>query len=146
MAKIESSVTVNRPIEEVFTFVTDIRNSTKWMSGVLEAAQTSSGPMGVGATYRFNIEVMGRKLETTGEVAVYDPPSKYAWKASSGPFPMSGSTTCEPVAGGTLVTDTIEVEPGGFFKLAEPLLIKQQRGQVEKDMKRLKELLEASGG
>ena len=142
MAKIESSVTVNRPMEQVFDFVTDIRNATKWITGVFEAAQTSPGPMGVGTTYRFNVEVMGRKLETTGEVAVYDRPRKYAWKGTSGPFPMSGSTTCEAVAGGTRVTDTIEAEPGGFFKLAEPLLMMQMRGQMEKDMKKLKELLE----
>ncbi|HLC02735.1 MAG TPA: SRPBCC family protein [Anaerolineales bacterium] len=142
MARTETNVTINRPIEEVFAFVTDIGNATQWMSGVLEAAQTSPGAMGVGATYRFNIEVMGRKLETTGEVAVYDRPRKYAWKGTSGPFPMSGSTTCEAVAGGTRVTDTIEAEPGGFFKLAEPLLMMQMRGQMEKDMKKLKELLE----
>lgn len=44
--------------------------------------------------------------------------------------------------GVTRVTDTIEAEPGGFFKLAEPLLVKQQQSQMEADMKKLKELLE----
>jgi hypothetical protein len=55
---------------------------------------------------------------------------------------MSGSITCETVNGGTRITDTLEADPGGFFKLAEPLLMKQQRSQMEKDLNQLKDLLE----
>src|SRR5574341_1550301 len=134
MAKIETAITINCPIEEVFACVADIRNNVKWMTGVIAAEVISEGPVGVGTKYRFDIEVIGRKLETTGELTAYDPPKKTAWKATSGPFPMSGSTTFEPVESGTHVTDMIEAEPGGFFKLAEPLLIKQQQSQMEADM------------
>jgi hypothetical protein len=49
---------------------------------------------------------------------------------------------CEPAADGTRVIETVEVEPGGFFKLAQPLLVRQQQSQMEKDLKKLKELLE----
>lgn len=143
MATLQTSITINRPIEEVFAFVTDVDNAAKWQSGIIEAKATSSGPTGVGTTYCYVVQVMGRKLETGGEITVYQPLARYGWKSTSGPFPMSGSTTFESVPGGTLVTDTVEATPGGFFKLAEPLLMKQQQSQMAKDMKRLKELLEA---
>lgn len=142
MAQIQNSITVNRPIEQVFAFVADYRNNVKWQTGVIAAEFTSSAPVGVGTTYKYDAEIMGRKLETSGELTAYDPPKKIAWKSTSGPFPMSGSTTFESADGGTLVTDTIEAEPGGFFKLAEPLLMKQMQGQTEKDMKKLKDILE----
>ncbi len=143
MKKLETTITINRPIEEVFAYVTDLRNNIQWMTGVIAAEMTSPGPVKVGATYKFDIKTMGMKMETSGEVTAYEPPKKYAWKATSGPFPMSGGTTFESVEGGTRVTDVIEAEPGGFFKIAEPLLMKQQQSQMEKDMKRLKEILEA---
>lgn len=143
MAKLETTITINRPVEDVFAYVTDLRNNIQWMTGVIAAAMTSPGPVKVGATYKFDIKTMGMTMETTGEVTAYEPPTQYAWKATSGPFPMSGSTTFESMEGGTRVTDVIEAEPGGFFKIAEPLLMKQQQSQMEKDMKRLKEILEA---
>lgn len=142
MAQIKNSITINRPIEQVFAFVADYRNNVKWQTGVIAAEFTSPAPVGVSTTFKYDAEIMGRKMETTGELTTYDPPRKIAWKSTSGPFPMFGSTTFESVDGWTLVTDTIEAEPGGFFKLAEPLLMKQMQGQTEKDMKKLKELLE----
>jgi uncharacterized membrane protein len=142
MATLETSIIINRPIEEVFAFVTDLQNNIKWMTGVIAAEMTSPAPLKAGSTYRFDIKIMGMTLETKGEVTAYEPPTKYAWKATSGPFPMSGGTTFESVEGGTRVTDMIEAEPGGFFKLAEPLLMKQQQSQMETDMKKLKEILE----
>lgn len=82
-------------------------------------------------------------METTGEITAYDPPRQSAWKAIKSPFPMNGATALESVAGGTRVTLTLDVEPGGFFKLAEPLLVKQQTSQMETDLAKLKQILEA---
>lgn len=141
MAQVKSSIIIKRPIEEVFAFVADPRNDLKWRSDVVESNVTS-GSLGVGTTFEFASEFMGRKIETKGEMTVYDPPKRFAWKSIKSPIPVSAVTTFEAVADGTLVVDTADFEPGGFFKIAEPLLIKQAQSSTEKDMKRLKELLE----
>ena len=47
MARFETSVTIDRPVEEVWKFITDLSNMPKW-SNILESKQTSPGPMGVG--------------------------------------------------------------------------------------------------
>jgi uncharacterized protein YndB with AHSA1/START domain len=44
MTKLESSVVINRPPEEVFAFVTDFENSTQWMAELVEGKKTSEGP------------------------------------------------------------------------------------------------------
>ena len=142
MARIETTITINRPIEQVFSYVADYRNNIHWQTGVITAEFTSSAPIGVGSTYKYDATAMGRKMETTGELTIYDPPHKIAWKSTSGPFPMSGSTTFEEVGGGTRLTDILEAEPGGFFKLAAPLLLRQMENQTGNDMKKLKEILE----
>ena len=46
MAKVEASVVINCPIEEVFTFAANIQNNPQWQSRVLEAKVTSEGPVG----------------------------------------------------------------------------------------------------
>jgi uncharacterized membrane protein len=62
MAKVEASVVVNRPVEEVFTFMRDIKNWLKWQSGMLEAEQSSEGPVGVGTTYQGVNQFLGRRM------------------------------------------------------------------------------------
>ena len=110
---------------------------------MIAASLTSEGPVQAGSTYQYNMKVMGKEIETTGQIEAYQPPTHYAWKTTSGPFPMSGNVKCEATTeASTRVTETIEVDPGGFFKLAEALLIKQQQSQMEKDLKQLKSVLE----
>ena len=48
----EHTVVIDRPIEEVFAFVTDPDNVSLWQSTSLETEQTSEGPVGVGTTFR----------------------------------------------------------------------------------------------
>jgi len=143
MATLEAKITIKKPIEEIFNFVTDVNNAAKWQSGIIEAKATSNGTTGVGTTYQYITQVMGRKIETEGEVTAYERNSRYAWKSTKGPFPISGNMSFEKTADGVRVTDTVKVEPGGFFKLAEPLMVKQQSSQMEEDLAKLKELLEA---
>jgi len=142
MPKIEASILINRPTSEVFAFAVDTATVMQWQDSILQAELTSSGAVGVGTTYHYVVKALGQKMDTTGEVSAWDPPKTYAWKATSGPFPMSGGIACESVEGGTQLTQTINAEPGGFFKLAEGLLLSQQKKQMETDLKKLKEILE----
>ncbi len=142
MPTLEASITINQPIEKVFDFVTDVNNAAKWQSGIIEAKSTSNGATGVGSTYQYTVQVMGRKIETEGEITAHEPYSRYAWKSTKGPFPLSGGSSFEDTPDGVRVTDKVEAEPGGFFKLAEGLLMKQQQSQMENDLANLKQVLE----
>ena len=144
MIKIEQSVVINRPVEEVFAFVTDYETHLQWQSGILEAKITSEGPLGVGSQYTYMMQLLGRRLETAGEITEHEPPSKHGWKATSGPFPVfQGAFLFEAVDGSTKVTMVAEAEPGGFFKLAEPLALRMTQRQLETSLNNLKDLLEA---
>jgi uncharacterized membrane protein len=143
MAKLELSVVINRPAEEVLAFLSNPENSPKWSSGSGEAKITSAGPMGVGTTYRTVRTVLGRRIEGENEFTAYEPNRSYATKSTSGPVPMESRVTFERVEGGTRVTGTLVGEPGGFFKLAEPLLVSMIKRQLDADLGNLKDLMEA---
>jgi len=51
MIKEEKSGIIRRPIEEVFAYVSDLRHSPEWQSGLVEVRQTTEGPQGVGTVY-----------------------------------------------------------------------------------------------
>ena len=143
MTKLESSVVINRPLEEVFAFVTDFDNATQWMAELVEGKQTSEGPLGVGTTLSGVARPMGRRVESTQEVVEYEPNSKYAIKSTSGPVASQDNYTFESVAGGTKLTRVAEAEVSGVFKLAEPLFARMMRRQFETNFANLKDLLEA---
>lgn len=142
MPRIQTSITINRPIEQVFAFVTDFGKAVQWQPGIVEAKMTSTGPAGMGSTYKWVQQIVGQKMDTTGQVTAWNPPNGYDWKSLSGPFPMTGGVKLQAEGNGTLVTQFADAEPGGFFKLAEGMLMKQIEGQFSQGLKNLKELLE----
>jgi hypothetical protein len=87
--------------------------------------------------------MLGRRMESINEVTKYEPNRKYGFKTTSGPIPSELEWTFESVAGGTKVAFAIEAEPGGFFKLATPIIARVARRQFESNLANLKDLLEA---
>ncbi|NIN67786.1 MAG: hypothetical protein GTO63_24390 [Anaerolineae bacterium] len=105
---------------------------------------TSEGPLGVGSRYTYVAQMLGRRLETAGEITEHEAPNKHGWKATSGPVPeFQGGFLFEALNGRTKVTMLVEGEPGGFVKLAEPLAIRMVRRQLEASLSNLRDLLEA---
>ena len=143
MLKIESTTVINRPIEEVFAVLSNFENNPKWSSAFLEAKKTSEGPIGVGTTWRGVAKALGQRIETELECTEYEPNRKCAQKSKSRPFPTEVRQTFEPVEGGTRVNVRLDAEPGGFFKLAEPLVVSMLKRLTEADLATLKDLMEA---
>ena len=144
MIKIEHNQVINRPIEEVFDFVTDIEKAPQWRAGVVESKKLSDEPK-VGARGSEVLQFLGQRIESTYEITEYQPSTKFGFKIVSGPIPMEGGYALESVEGGTKLAFTIQGDAGGFFKLAEPILTRMVRRQVETDHGNLKDRLEAQG-
>ena len=145
MFKVEGTVVINRPIEEVFKFLTTPGSSAQWQGMVLESKKTSEGPVGVGTTGQSASQFLGRRMESTWEVTEHELNRKTAYKSTSGPIPYENSATLESVDEGTKVTLVGEYEVGGFFKLAEPIVARMGQRQADADFAMLKDLVEAQG-
>lgn len=144
MYKIESSVMIHRPPQEVFDYVTNPANNGQWMSGNESAAWNTDGPPGIGSTYRGVFNFLGRKLEGDVEVTEWNPPLSWGFKTIGGPVPAQTTATFEAQGDGTLVTHITQIEFGNFFKLAEGLVGKQLEKVYETNSAALKLILETS--
>jgi len=143
MARADISTTINRPIDEVFAEVINVENYPKWSSAAHEVKKTSEGPIGKGTTWRGYGKFLGKRIEIAMEVTEFEPNRKYGWESKSGPFPVRGVTTFQDIDGGTRVDTTVEAEIGGFFNLAEPLVVGMGKRQYQGDLQTLKDLMEA---
>ena len=94
----------DKPLQDL-QFFANVRCEAKCRTGVLlRAEKTTDGPHGLGARYRLTGALLGRRIATEYETIAYEPTRLAAWKAVSGPLPLTFSRTFEGVEGGTRVT------------------------------------------
>lgn len=140
MARIEHSAEINRPMEDVFRYLTEVTNLPEWQSGVLEAR--SNGPLAEGSTITELRKFLGMRAESTLEVTKYQPSSLFQLRVVDGPVPLEVSHQLKATDGGTQLRVVLQGEPGGFVKVAGPLVMRTVRREVEFDLATLKDLLE----
>src|SRR5207237_4581 len=119
-------------------FFTDSRNITKWQPSIQETKATVEGPAQVGTRVTEVRSFLGRKMESTYEITEVEPNRKMGLKSISGPFPYTGSINFEPEGDATTVTFNAEMEPTGFFKLAEGMLAGGMKKQLKDDLEQAK--------
>lgn len=139
----EKIITINRPINEVFAYVSNMENGPKWQPELLGVHRITEGSLGIGTQFSSARKIMGQNLETTIEFTAYEPNSKYIIKSISGPLPFEQSTLFEPIAEGTKLTTKIELYPSGDMAQAEPMLAESLKQEMETDFDGLKKLLES---
>ena len=143
MFQVKVSIVINRPLEEVFSFLSNLENNLKWRSGMIKAEKISEGPIGVGTTYRLINSLFGRQVEGEAVITEYELNRKYATMNKSG-LPIKTQRMFESVEGGTRVTFSVETElGGGLFKLVEPLMASIGRRRLEADALMVKDIIES---
>jgi len=84
MARIEESVEIKRPLDKVFAYMTDAKSWQKWQSIILEAEQTSQGPMRVGTTFKGISRMMGVSMKWTAKATEYELNKKWGKNITCG--------------------------------------------------------------
>jgi uncharacterized protein YndB with AHSA1/START domain len=141
VVRIEFSIDVDRPPSEVFAYLTDAERLPQWQSSAVEAHW--EGEKTRGGRVKEVRKFLGRRMESELEVTEYEADRRFSLKVVSGPVPFSVQHTLEARNGGTRVTFVGEGEPGGFFKLAEPIVSRTAERQFKSDFETLKDVLEA---
>ncbi len=142
--RIEESAEINRPLQEVFDYVSNPENLPVWSGIVLEVHKESQGELREGDRFTTVAKFLGRRFETPMEVTSHEPPRHHSDRSRGGPFEQEYTYTFEETAdGATRLTQVAQGEPGGFFRLVGPLLEMAGRRQFRADLQTLKDLLEA---
>lgn len=143
MNEFEIVTVIDRPVDQVFAFLVDAGTASDWNPGLTEARQTSDGPVGVGTTVLYIGKFLGRSYESLSECTGYVANEKFTSKTTSGPIHLEVDNTLQPVDGGTRLATVYRGESQGFFKLAEPVIVRLTKKHFEAAAENLKALLEA---
>ena len=119
--KLSASITIPRPKDEVFAFVSDVSNMPRWVSGVT-TARLLSDDMAEGARFVCEYRPSWRSDKIEMEVTKFDPPNSLCTQSAKAPFQFEGCVSLEATDGGTRVTNTIEAGPDSLSSRLAMLL------------------------
>ncbi|HJZ47938.1 MAG TPA: SRPBCC family protein [Roseiflexaceae bacterium] len=143
MINVEVSTVIDRPLTEVFAFVSNFANHPQWEANFLEGKRLTPDPVGVGTRYQCVLKVPGQRVVSNIEITDYEPNRSIAFRgdqpAQAKPV---GRMTFEAVENGTKVTLIPRPEFGGIFTLLEPLMAGYIRRSNAEHLRTLKTLLE----
>jgi carbon monoxide dehydrogenase subunit G len=142
MINLDLSTLIDRPVKEVFLFVANPNNMSKWNSAVVSVQQITPGPVGVGTKFKSIGEALGRRIEGEVEVTAYEPDTKSGFQMNAGPIQVNVTLTFKTVGTGTKLNLNAQGKPAGVFKLAEGVMSGQVKSMMEANLARLKSVLE----
>ena len=147
MAVIESSVKVDRPVEQVWAFITNLENQKK-LSTYITGIEVN-GPLGMGTQYKIETTSFGMKNVTTNEVVSFEPNKKLGIKTFAAP-PASDVTNTyllEPDGGGTKLTLQMDATlvPAGMPSVPgmEDMMKTQMKAGLDSTMAATKKAIES---
>jgi uncharacterized protein YndB with AHSA1/START domain len=139
--RFENTITIERSPGDVFAYLADFENVPTWNHAIVETRKVSDGPVGVGARYR-QVRSLPRPSEESFEVTEFEPDARLSVEGTFGPFPGRMGYLLEPIAGGTRVSNVVELQPTGALRLVGGLATSRLRSAVGANLGKLKELLE----
>jgi uncharacterized protein YndB with AHSA1/START domain len=133
MITFETSTRINRPIEDVFAYVSEPLNFPRWNSAV-QTVRKTSGENGAGSTYVMERELRTGRAVNRLDVVATEAPHEFAIRASAGPTPFLYRYRFSSNDGGTVVRLDAVVELPRAMAFAPQLAQRAVRSAVDANL------------
>jgi uncharacterized protein YndB with AHSA1/START domain len=144
MAHAENQVTINRSVSDVFSFLLDGANNSRWRPGVLDIQHDASTPAGLGAVYKQGLKGPGGRIDGDYKITRVEPDQRIEFQVIAGPARPTGIYTLEPAGNATKVSFVLDFQPKGLAKLMDGIIAKTMQTEVGQ-LSALKSVLESGG-
>src|SRR6476469_2168693 len=140
---VETWIEILVPRARVAAYVSDPANAPEWYVNISSVEWETPPPVTVGSRLAFVAHFLGRRLAYTYEVREIVPDERFVMSTAQGPFAMETTYSwLDTEPGGTLMTLRNTGEPSGFGKMTAPVMAASMRRANQKDLERLKAILE----
>ena len=119
MIRLQETVEVPRPIDEVFAYASNFANAAQWDPGVVDSRKISQGPVGVGTEFALRVRFGPRSIPMTYVVREYGPPQRVVLEGKGDSIHALDDIGFASTPGGTRINYTAEISMRGVFSCAE---------------------------
>ena len=142
MAKVERNITINAPVEKVFSYITDPNNQLEWLPSVTDIRDITG--QGKGQKFGFTYKMMGITFKGESEAMEIIPNERIVEKSSGG-IVSTWTWTFKSEVGGTNINLVVEfnIPVPVLGKFAERMVLNQSEREADHATANLKDILEA---
>ena len=115
-----NEIVIERPVHDVFEYVSNLENVPEWNYAIVETRKVSNGPVAVGANYRQLRSIPSPSQETL-VVTEYEVDRRFAMQGDLGPFNGTLTYQFEVADGVTRLRNTADLQATGLARLAAPI-------------------------
>ena len=138
MIKIRSSVTIHKPVAEVYSYVAEPEKHPHWQAGLVEVTHSPTRQV---TEVR---KVMGRRIEHTLDLVEDVPNARIHHRGAGAGHTIERKWHFEDVDGkSTLVTLELDNDTKGVLGLGKPAFERMMKREIDTNLHNLKDLLEA---
>lgn len=143
MVTITQSILIDCSLEDVFKFISNYKNDTRWRGGVIEMLQFPDYNTFVGTTTIETIKLFGQKHFISAEVYEYENNRKVSFRTTDGLFKVKGYREVKRENNKTNFTYSLSAELTGVYKLFSNPIKNSYEKRIIGDLNKLKQILEA---
>ena len=141
MIRFTETIEVEKPVDKVFTYISNLENSPRWNDDVVETKKMSPGPIQEGTVFR----QYRNALESAGEavaITSHLPHKRLSIRARLADSPAQVTYEFDEVDNGTRITSEVELKPAGVMRLITPVVETRVKESVADELVALKRVLE----
>ena len=143
MIDVSTEIDINCPRDKVAEYSANPDNAPKWYVNIKAAKWRTPRPLKVGSQIVFKAKFLGKALVYIYEISEYAAEQRMVMKTITGPFPMETIYTWKSIQGNiTRMSLQNKGNPAGLSKLLTPLFSFAIRKANNKDLQRLKQIME----
>jgi uncharacterized protein YndB with AHSA1/START domain len=141
MITFQTDVQFDRPVEQVFAYLTTSSNHPRWDFTAVEMNQKEPGAWHKGTHFHEVRNFQGRRMDIQSQIVVFEPNKRMEIQSLTEPA-FLGTWIFTPVNGGSRLTYRAEMQYKGMMRLMEPLIRAPFLKQLDANFRNLKVVLE----
>lgn len=146
MSDVEYSVTINRPVYDVFRYATNIENAQKWQPDVKEVHRTNDNlRVGTMITQVRSTRLLRWRLDLNADITEFQSNKVVEYKGVLGVFPVVGRIKFESSGRTCTVTESLDIRMGCLYSPFSPLMRGTMSRRTKRALETLKTQMENSG-
>ena len=110
MPPMTDTIKIDRPPDEVFSYVTDPTRFAEWQYDVVSVRLEGGRPPGVGSRFSTTRRIGRAERTMTQEITKVDPPTSWAARGVAGPIRPNANIAVDPLNDGTRSCVTIVLD------------------------------------